>query len=416
MNFYPQFNYYIIVSTEDHIELVKGGIGTYLGLLFQYLKERLGNVRLIWITESPSSNFFVRKDGIHHIFYIPKNINGITNTIERTCTRIHKLLILNRKNKIVIEAPDWEGLLSNLFSKDLGANTLKITRLHSVLALTKQNISEFTDKEKAQMQREYKQLKYSDLISAPTKYVYEFTNTLLKQSLTQIPHCIIPNFINTKFCNTKYITRETACNNFNSILKNNIICSNNKNVFCIGSLEYRKGIDLIIKISEIILNQDENIHFYLIGHFAKDGDSLTLNTKYSIQDLKSIIPDNISSNLHICGYIPYAQLKNLYNASDTFLFCYRHDNFPGALIEACLSGKNVVYFKRGGCTEIMKNGNEDLGIGFDGDNEYEIVQNGAIALQKSLDNLDKYSAVSIQNKYITNDIILKMCDEYKIRR
>ena len=64
----------------------------------------------------------------------------------------------------------------------------------------------------------------------------------------------------------------------------------------------------------------------------------------------------------------------------------------------------------------MKNGNEDLGIGFDVDNEYEIVQNGAIALQKSLDNLDKYSAVSIQNKYITNDINLKMCDEYKIRR
>lgn len=72
MNFYPQFNYYIIVSTEDHIELVKGGIGTYLGLLFQYLKERLGNVRLIWITESPSSNFFVGKDGIHHIFIFPK--------------------------------------------------------------------------------------------------------------------------------------------------------------------------------------------------------------------------------------------------------------------------------------------------------------------------------------------------------
>lgn len=72
MDFYPQFNFYIIVSTEDHDELVKGGIGTYLGLLFSAVKENLENVRIIWITESPNLNFFVKKWSTSYFLFTKK--------------------------------------------------------------------------------------------------------------------------------------------------------------------------------------------------------------------------------------------------------------------------------------------------------------------------------------------------------
>lgn len=93
------------------------------------------------------------------------------------------------------------------------------------MALTKQNVTEFSDEEKEQIRHEYQQIKCSDLISAPTQYVYNFTKTLLEQDLSRIPYCTIPyctipNFINTDFCDIKSNPREIVCNNFNKLLKN----------------------------------------------------------------------------------------------------------------------------------------------------------------------------------------------------
>ena len=407
------FNYYIMVSTEDHIQLVKGGIGTYLGLLLKSFEKYLPNIKLIWLTESPTVKFFVCKTLNYRIFYFPKSQHGLKSKIERACVRIHKILSMNKENKIAIESPDWEGLLSNLFSYNLGANTLKITRLHSVLELTKQLEKNFSAAEIEQIKQEHQQILNSDIISAPTSYVYNFTATLFDKHFSDIPNCVIPNFINTEFENAQLISRDDACSNFNKIVGNDIISPNHKNIFCIGSLEHRKGIDLILKMAEHLVRTDHNINFYLIGHYEKNGNSLTLNTKYTREYLESIIPTDVFQNIHICGYISYSKLQTLYNACDSFLFCYRHDNFPGALIEACLSGKNIVYLKRGGCKEMMNYGSKNLGIGFDGNNDEKIIANGQKAISKSLRNPGFYIATAVRKKYDSTEIVMRMCNAYK---
>lgn len=124
-----------------------------------------------------------------------------------------------------------------------GDNTLKITRLHSVLELTKQLKKNFSVAEIEQIRREHQQILNSDIISAPTSYVYNFTATLLDKHFLDIPSCIIPNFINTEFEHVQQISRNDACSNFNKIIGDDIISSDHKNIFCVGSLEYRKGID-----------------------------------------------------------------------------------------------------------------------------------------------------------------------------
>lgn len=134
MNIYSElsFNFYIIVSTEDHQELIKGGIGTYLGLLKKAFLQFLPKVQLIWLTESPNNKFFVHKEKNCRIFYLPKSHGNIKDKIEKNCFRIYKTISCNKSNRLIIEAPDWEGLLSNLYQRNLEKNTLKITRLHSI--------------------------------------------------------------------------------------------------------------------------------------------------------------------------------------------------------------------------------------------------------------------------------------------
>ena len=264
-----------------------------------------------------------------------------------------------------------------------------------------------------QIKQEHRQILNSDIISAPTSYVYNFTAMLFDERFSNIQNYIIPNFINEEFENSQRISRNDACSNFNKIIGNDIISSAHKNIFCIGSLEYRKGIDLILKMAENLIRTDRDINFYLIGHYEKNGDSLTLNTKYSREYLESIIPVDIFQNIYICGYISYSKLQTVYNACDMFLFCYRHDNFPGSLIEACLSGKNIVYLNRGGCKEIMTYGLKELGIGFDGDDDESTIVNGQKAILKSLQNPDFYTATDVRKKYNSTEIVMQMCNAYK---
>ena len=400
---------YLIVSTEDDIHLVKGGIGTYLGLLVQAFMKHRPDINVIWVTEAPNDCFFVEHRSNCRVFYLPKN--NLQRKILRLCQRICKFA---DRNKLFIEAPDWEGLLADLYVQNLGQNVTKITRLHSVLALTKQNCTDFSAQEKAQIKQERKQLLHTNIISAPTQYVYDFTCELFEEKLKNIPHFIIPNFINNTFESKNLLLREEACSVLNREIGKNIIYPFYKNIFVIGSMEYRKGTDIVIGVAKKMIDYDRHIHIYFLGHYEIDGNSLTLNDKYSLDELNGMISSDYSDNIHVCGYVAHDKLSRIYSACDTFLFAYRHDNFPGALIEACLSGKNIVYMPRGGCKEMMQIENKVLGLPFDGNNEEELTHNGFVAVMKSLQNIDGYTAEEIKNKYIEQDILQKMCCDYGI--
>lgn len=403
---------YLIVSSEDDVELVKGGIGTYLGLLVQAFQRYRSDIEVIWLTESPSDEFFVRRRSNGRVFYVPKQNLG--QKISCLCRRICRLYAQNADNRLFIEAADWEGLLAEMFAEVQCENIVKITRLHSVLELTKQLFPTFSAAEKAQIAREHKQILHTDIISAPTQYVYEFTKKLFEDELQSIPHFIIPNFINNTFERGQLPTREESCLFFNKEMKQEMMTPRHKNVFVIGSLEYRKGTNVAINIAKKLIDGDKNVHVYFLGHYEIDGDSLTLNQKYSLDSLKTQISEVYLNNIHICGYFSHDKLQTIYSACDTFLFTYRHDNFPGALVEACLTGKNIVYLPRGGCKDMMRFNDKILGLPFDGANDEEMVNNGCEAVRESLKNINKYSAETIKNKYIEQDILRDMCCSYGI--
>lgn len=138
-----------------------------------------------------------------------------------------------------------------------------------MLELTKQFEKNFSNKELEQIKNEHKQILNSDIISAPTTYAYNFTSKLFNKEFFKIPNYIIPNFIDNDFNKVKQTKREKACINFNKIVGKNIIFTKNINIFCVGSLEYRKGIDLILKIVEKLIDKNNFMHFYLIGHYEK---------------------------------------------------------------------------------------------------------------------------------------------------
>ncbi len=178
--------FYIVVSTEDDIHLVKGGIGTYIGLLVDAFAKYRPDIHIIWLTESPSDKFFVMRRDTCRTFYIPQPSLGYK--ISRLCKRICRLLTHNKSNKLFIESPDWEGLLADLYATIKDKNIVKITRLHSMLELTKQTHPIFSEEEKEQINQEHTQLLHTDIISAPTEYVYNFTQNLFHNQLDTIPY------------------------------------------------------------------------------------------------------------------------------------------------------------------------------------------------------------------------------------
>ena len=321
-------------------------------------------------------------------------------------------IIKNPKNKIVIEAPDWEGILCHLYTKNLGKNTFKVTRLHSILELTRQEEDVFSSAEKKQIDREHQQCLASDLLASSTDYAYDFTKKIFSsRNFSKIPHCTIPNFINEEFQFGK--NKKTAIKIFRTHCPGHPISTRHRSVFIVGSVEKRKGVDIAIQIAQKLISKNPNVHFYFLGHLEKENSHLTLNKKYTRQAIEGLLEQKFKKNIHICGYFPYKKLHQIYALSDTFLFCYLHDNFPGALIEASLSGKNIVYLNRAGCKEMMYYKGKQLALPFNARTKEKIIDTGVKMLIKSLQSPYQYTAKQIRKKYLTKKIMKALCHAYK---
>jgi glycosyltransferase involved in cell wall biosynthesis len=340
---------YIVVSTEDDKYRVAGGIGTYLGIL---TKEIAGKgIKTTWITQSPdTTEFNENSDGVTRIYLSRYSDDSGYMNIAKFSEKIGKFvkskvdfLLTNSKTKIIIESPEWEGLLASYYRISNDPRVIKISRTHTPLIHTKifNDIPE-NEEVKIQMDMEYVQLRFSNIISSPTDYMLKLINFYfpelshpnIKQSQAQV---VIPNCINMEdFVGHKYFNRDSAIKRFNELTGLEVL-SENKNIFVLGSVEKRKGVDDILNAFNIVAELEPKTHLYFIGHFNKDGKNLTENPKYQISDVMKKVNISIKDRVHLVGYIDHSLLNEVIKAGDLYLFAYLADNFPGSLIEIALS-------------------------------------------------------------------------------
>lgn len=424
--------HYIVVSTEDDKYCVKGGIGTYLGTLVDGLQKFDMGLQIKWFTQSPNDKKFNERNNNLLRVYLPRQ-NEFGDEID--IDDYAKLFVLNVRNeiaqilkedpnaRIVVESPDWEGLLADLYQESDNPRVLKVSKIHTPLSVTSSLSGlEIDEDKRKQISRETKQMCNSDLLSSPTKYIIQAAKDSSRLLLRcGAPEVIIPNCIKCEDYVGNKNSRSQAINIFRNVT-NQAISEDSFNIFVVGSVEKRKGIEIVVRAVEEIIGLIPNAQIYFIGHYVKDnGDSLTANDKLSPSFVLDQIPEKFRGHVHFTGYIDHDKMPSIMNAGDIFPICYLGDNFPGTIAEIGLSQRPMIVIPRGGVKEMIKKDGEYLTQVIDGSSNEELASNLA---RKLLDfakdpEYSKELAPRFRSHLISSfdatKIVQRMLEEYSSR-
>lgn len=354
----------IFVTSEDDQYLVKGGIGTAIGVLSSAVEELYPNRQVDWITESPSCESFQERDRHVTRHYLSRydSRDRMRLTLSRFARLVDRYLqqltdakrLASPDSGIIIEAADWEGLAAEFFSVNNFSDVLRVSRLHTPLVISAfLNKLEPSVEDDRQMRREHLQLRYSDLLSSPTKYILEST---LKEVLGESgdsfpPSVVIPNCANiAEFTGDSndpgreldLLRQATGLTLPEASFK----------IFVLGSLEVRKGTLIIQEAIPKLFDAIPDSHLVWIGHYAESGE-LTANTKLDADAFYSGIPNRCHRRVHLAGYVDHKMLPSVLRAADMFAVCYLGDNFPGAVLEIALAERPMAVLLRGGIPEMI---------------------------------------------------------------
>ena len=115
------------------------------------------------------------------------------------------------------------------------------------------------------------------------------------------------------------------------------------NIVSAGTLEHRKGFDLLINVMAKLVKENDKVHLTLLG----DGPEKE-NLRQRINSL------NLSGNVSLAGF-----QKNpfiYFSKADLFVLSSRYEGLPNAMLESLACGTPVVAFNcPGGIDEIIVN-------------------------------------------------------------
>lgn len=362
--------HYLIVSTEDDIHYVKGGIGTYLGILVTEIHKQRPNIKIVWVSETSGANDFVEHYGAVKRIFLSRGdlefmqfVDRISEALEIELETIVATYSLAR---VIIEAPEWEGLLSDTFTKLNHPNILKVSRIHSSLAYCAAiNKLDISQTEISQITRENIQLEHSDILSAPTNYIINQVTKFAFPTLYRPVQLVIPNCINVTHFMVQN-TKRLSCKFFEK-LTNLAIEDENFNIFILGSIEIRKGIKIIKTIIPKVLESMPKANFYFVGHYLQEnGVILTANRKLTKHEILEGLTYQQRQRVHLAGYIEHACLPEVMAAGDLFVIAYLGDNFPGTVAEIGISTRPMVALMRGGIPEMICRNGETLALAVEG--------------------------------------------------
>ncbi len=132
---------------------------------------------------------------------------------------------------------------------------------------------------------------------------------------------------------------------------NNQIVSNKLKIITVARFyEKKKGLDLIEKISKILIKNNINFSWTLVGR----NSNLLFNKKF-INDNKEYfnVKEEIKNTDEI--FFPHSDLIKIYKDNNVYVNLARIESFGVTLIEALAAGLHVVSFNTKGANEILTN-------------------------------------------------------------
>ncbi|NNE18899.1 MAG: glycosyltransferase family 4 protein [Myxococcales bacterium] len=415
---------YVFVSTEDDRHLVKGGIGTYLGLLTRVLARRGHPVD--WVTQSPTANSFSEAEGGVSRRYLCRSPSESRARFgDRLARCVESIVSASRAADpdapIFVEAPDWEGTLADSFeSWAASEQVLRITRTHTPLVLCLgNNRLEATNENLEQIDRERRQMTNSDLLSSPTRYTLGAT---LKFALGGEAPCgtvVVPNCVDAARFRPDFSTEGVALERLRE-LTGVSLSADRCRLFVVGSLEHRKGVGVLQRAIPALFDLSPELELCWLGHNLSDtGSQVSANAKLTKEAFYNPIPQRFRDRVHLCGFVDHDVLPEIYPAADLFIFCYLSDNFPGALTEVGLSARPMVTLMRGGIPEIVTREGRPLTLGINAASESEIASQLVDAVRTFLLNRESAEALAaelnshLRERFGEEEIVDQMQQAYR---
>jgi len=115
-----------------------------------------------------------------------------------------------------------------------------------------------------------------------------------------------------------------------------------KKIFFAGRLSIQKGVKYLLKAIPIVVNDYENVHFFILGN-----GSLEYKLKKLADDL------NINSYVTFLDMIPLNKMPDYYSSTDIFCLPSIHEGFPLTIAEALSSGLIIVASATEGIPEAI---------------------------------------------------------------
>ncbi len=370
---------FICISSEDEKYNVKGGIGTYLGILVKEVKKLYPKAEVFWITKSPTDCEFSEKDELGIERHYLSDINPYKNRpfiehVERDSNEdvslLNQQVFHNKVNSklgdilkklkgknVVIECGEWEGIAHQLYRTINEQNILKATRIHTPLAVTMiSNKLPLSEVNKLQLLHEFEVLDHADCISSSSAYMKDqvIQYVLGKDLVNADSIAVIPHPVDTKNFHSGMYKRSDSIDKVNAILGEKFIQEDSFNIYIIGSVETRKGAELVVNAIAEVAEKIPQARFCFFGHHGGNkSKNLTANTKLSPDVLYEAVPLKYRNQVAFAGYVDHSELPLIIESGDVFPIMYLGDNFPGSVAEIALMEKPILALKRGGVTEML---------------------------------------------------------------
>lgn len=326
---------------EDNVLYSKGGVQTYTKALAYGLSSRGHNVYIICRGEREVlSNI----GGVNFCMIAPEKLKlpalygkPLANSrADFSYGCYQKLQQLKKSFYIdIVESPIWDsyGFVSSYLEKEVPI----VTRLQTPLKMVIETFN---------MEN-----------SADLELLTEYESALLENSaaIITISDCVkqtIEELYDMSFSQPVY-------KNYLGISPERLAVSSRGDderleVFYIGRLERRKGIDSIISALPQLMQKYDNLDFYLAGDYSIYDEVIgdTYKHKFETENKDAAWMDRV----HFLGKISDEEREQHFADCDVFVAPSLYESFGLIFIEAMRYGKSVIGCSVGGMKEVVKDG------------------------------------------------------------
>lgn len=350
-----------------------GGIATYQKIMAEYYANHGDQVCVV---TRGKKNIEYYENNVH-VFRIASsnNVNSISS-VKQYRRKVAKLLkILQDNNEIeIIETPDW------------GANTIYfekyrkipiVVRLHTPLKIwLNYNNNYFGISKSLMLKWENEMLNKADVITSCSELLKDM---VLKQYKINKNIIVIPNPYNEI--------------DFTSSSENK-----NLNLIYVGSLEERKGVLILAKALNKIMENISDNYLYVVGK-----DTTRNKKNISTKDyMLNIINKKYHNRIKFVGQVDNKDVSLYLNMAYVAIFPSLFDNYPYTILEAMATGKHIVCSDNIGSANLVSLNNYVFKSNDSNDLSAKVLQ-----LFNEKRNYINYNNIKIVHKNCNQDYICK---------